>query len=61
MDMAKEIIRNVNISALVGRKVQKEEKGNPERAILYTAPKAYNEFQRKLWRIYPMNNLEGGR
>jgi CRISPR system Cascade subunit CasA len=56
MDMAKEMVRNVNINAHVGHKM----KENPERPMLYTAPKAYNEFQRKLRKIYPKSDMEGG-
>lgn len=53
--MAREMISNVSSAAYVGHKIKSGEK-----TTLYTAPKAYNRFLSKLWKIYPKTDMEGG-
>lgn len=56
LKMARKIISRMSLDSFVGRRVTIEKDAQK----MYTLPKAYNEFQRELWTIYPKTKMKGG-
>lgn len=51
--LGKQMVMEAGNAALKGRRIVVDKDKKTERAILYTAPKAYNHFRTRLWEIYP--------
>lgn len=51
--LGKQMVMEAGNAALKGRRIVVDKDKKTERAILYTAPKAYNRFRARLWEIYP--------
>ena len=51
-ELGKQMVMEAGNAALKGHRIAVGDK-KTERTILYTSPKAYNDFRASLWEIYP--------
>ena len=58
--LGRQMVLEAGSAALTGHRVKLDAGKKTERMELYTAPKAYNSFLRKLYGLYPNTKDEGG-
>ena len=58
--LGKQLVMEAGSAALVGRRIKLDKGKKTGRTELYTAPKAYNNFLSRLYRLYPKKKDEGG-
>ena len=58
--LGKQLVMEAGSAALVGHRVKLDAGKKTERTELYTAPRSYNNFLGRLYRLYPKPKDEGG-